>query len=94
MRAGGEWSTSFIRRQEVERSHNLSLIQCSLRFTVQPLKAVGESVAGPIGYYRNKVGSLLTLPGVMRDRHLKQFVFSSAHRSTCAKIAGDVRRFP
>src|ERR1700761_4922259 len=42
------------------------------------LKAVGESVAMPIEYYSNNVGSLLTLLGVMRDRNVKQFVFSSS----------------
>ncbi|HEY2024371.1 UDP-glucose 4-epimerase GalE [Paraburkholderia sp.] len=42
------------------------------------LKAVGESVAKPIEYYDNNVGSLLTLLGVMRDRNVKQFVFSSS----------------
>ncbi|MBC8750424.1 UDP-glucose 4-epimerase [Paraburkholderia sp. WC7.3g] len=42
------------------------------------LKAVGESVAKPIEYYANNVGSLLTLLGVMRDRNVRQFVFSSS----------------
>src|SRR5580698_353836 len=42
------------------------------------LKAVGESVAKPIEYYSNNVGSVLTLLGVMRDRNVKQFVFSSS----------------
>jgi UDP-glucose 4-epimerase len=42
------------------------------------LKAVGESVAKPIEYYSNNVGSLLTLLSVMRDRNVKQFVFSSS----------------
>jgi UDP-glucose 4-epimerase len=42
------------------------------------LKAVGESVAKPIEYYSNNVGSLLALLAVMRDRNVKQFVFSSS----------------
>jgi UDP-glucose 4-epimerase len=42
------------------------------------LKAVGESVAKPIEYYNNNVGSLLALLAVMRDRNVKQFVFSSS----------------
>ncbi|WP_233828517.1 UDP-glucose 4-epimerase GalE [Paraburkholderia sp. ZP32-5] len=42
------------------------------------LKAVGESVAKPIDYYANNVGSLLALLGVMRDRNVRQFVFSSS----------------
>jgi len=42
------------------------------------LKAVGESVAKPIEYYQNNIGSLLTLLDVMRRRNVKQFVFSSS----------------
>jgi UDP-glucose 4-epimerase len=42
------------------------------------LKAVGESVAKPIEYYQNNIGSLLTLLDVMRERNVKQFVFSSS----------------
>ncbi|MGF6756778.1 UDP-glucose 4-epimerase GalE [Paraburkholderia sp. GAS42] len=42
------------------------------------LKAVGESVAKPIQYYRNNVDSLLVLLDVMRERDVKQFVFSSS----------------
>ncbi|RAS20357.1 UDP-glucose 4-epimerase GalE [Paraburkholderia bryophila] len=42
------------------------------------LKAVGESVGKPLEYYDNNLGSLLTLLGVMRDRNVKQFVFSSS----------------
>jgi UDP-glucose 4-epimerase len=42
------------------------------------LKAVGESVSKPLEYYDNNLGSLLTLLGVMGDRNVKQFVFSSS----------------
>ncbi|QCP50734.1 UDP-glucose 4-epimerase GalE [Trinickia violacea] len=42
------------------------------------LKAVGESVAKPIDYYRNNIDSLLVLLDVMRARNVKQFVFSSS----------------
>ncbi|MEI5996902.1 UDP-glucose 4-epimerase GalE [Paraburkholderia bengalensis] len=42
------------------------------------LKAVGESVAKPLEYYRNNVDSLLVLLEVMRARNVKQFVFSSS----------------
>jgi UDP-glucose 4-epimerase len=42
------------------------------------LKAVGESVGKPLEYYDNNLGSLLTLLGVMRERNVKQFVFSSS----------------
>ncbi|WP_118185484.1 UDP-glucose 4-epimerase GalE [Paraburkholderia phosphatilytica] len=42
------------------------------------LKAVGESVAKPIEYYRNNLDSLLVLLDTMRARNVKQFVFSSS----------------
>ncbi|CAG4911827.1 UDP-glucose 4-epimerase GalE [Paraburkholderia gardini] len=42
------------------------------------LKSVGESVAKPVEYYRNNVDSLLVLLDVMRQRDVKQFVFSSS----------------
>ena len=42
------------------------------------LKSVGESVAKPIEYYRNNIDSLLVLLDVMRQRDVKQFVFSSS----------------
>ena len=42
------------------------------------LKAVGESVAKPIKYYRNNVDGLLSVLEVMQARGVKQFVFSSS----------------
>jgi UDP-glucose 4-epimerase len=42
------------------------------------LKAVGESVAKPLDYYRNNVDSLLVLLQTMRERDVKHIVFSSS----------------
>src|SRR6266702_2830701 len=42
------------------------------------LKAVGESVAKPLEYYRNNMDGLIVLLDVMRARNVKQFVFSSS----------------
>jgi UDP-glucose 4-epimerase len=42
------------------------------------LKAVGESVSQPLAYYRNNVDSLLALAETMRERNVKNFVFSSS----------------
>ncbi|MGG1946452.1 UDP-glucose 4-epimerase GalE [Trinickia sp. NRRL B-1857] len=42
------------------------------------LKAVGESVAKPIEYYRNNIDSLLVLLDTMRKRDVKTLVFSSS----------------
>lgn len=41
-------------------------------------KAVGESVEKPLLYYRNNVGSLVTLLEVMRLYHVPNLVFSSS----------------
>ena len=41
-------------------------------------KAVGESVTKPLAYYRNNVGSLLTLLAVMPDFGVQNLVFSSS----------------
>jgi UDP-glucose 4-epimerase len=42
------------------------------------LKAVGESVAKPLEYYDNNIGSSLTLLEVMRDMSITTIVFSSS----------------
>jgi UDP-glucose 4-epimerase len=42
------------------------------------LKAVGESVEKPLEYYANNLDSLLVLLRVMRERNVKQVVFSSS----------------
>jgi UDP-glucose 4-epimerase len=41
-------------------------------------KAVGESVEKPLDYYRNNVGSLVTLMEVMQEFNVKDFIFSSS----------------
>ena len=41
-------------------------------------KAVGESVEKPLMYYRNSIGSLITLLEVMRRYHVCNIVFSSS----------------
>lgn len=42
------------------------------------LKAVGESVAKPVEYYSNNIGSLLAVLKVMKERNVRNFVFSSS----------------
>ena len=41
-------------------------------------KAVGESVEKPLLYYRNNIGSLITLLEVMRNHQVQNIVFSSS----------------
>ncbi|CAN0618972.1 UDP-glucose 4-epimerase [Burkholderia multivorans] len=42
------------------------------------LKSVGESVSKPLAYYQNNIGGLLAVLKVMRERDVKDFVFSSS----------------
>lgn len=42
------------------------------------LKAVGESVAHPLSYYRNNIDSTLTLLEVMQDHGVRKLLFSSS----------------
>ncbi|CAN0618797.1 UDP-glucose 4-epimerase [Burkholderia multivorans] len=42
------------------------------------LKSVGESVSKPLEYYQNNIGGLLAVLKVMRERDVKDFVFSSS----------------
>lgn len=42
------------------------------------LKAVGESVAKPLAYYRNNIDSTLSLCEVMQDKAVKKLIFSSS----------------
>ncbi|MCX4253694.1 MAG: UDP-glucose 4-epimerase GalE [Bacilli bacterium] len=52
-------------------------------------KAVGESVAKPLMYYRNNIDSTLTLLEVMSDNNCKKIVFSSS-----ATVYGSPERLP
>lgn len=53
------------------------------------LKAVGESVAKPIEYYRNNIGGTLVLADVMRGHGCKNIIFSSS-----ATVYGDPAMIP
>ncbi|MBR1829584.1 MAG: SDR family NAD(P)-dependent oxidoreductase, partial [Atopobiaceae bacterium] len=52
-------------------------------------KAVGESVAKPIEYYANNIGSTLTLVDAMRRHGCKSIIFSSS-----ATVYGDPDKLP
>lgn len=51
-------------------------IDCAIHFA--GLKAVGESVSIPLEYYRNNLGSTLTLCKVMGRHGVKRMIFSSS----------------
>jgi UDP-glucose 4-epimerase len=52
-------------------------------------KAVGESTAQPLAYYRNNVGGLVTVCEALQRRGIRRFVFSSS-----ATVYGDPQRLP
>ena len=52
-------------------------------------KAVGESTAQPLAYYRNNLGGLITVAEAMRAAGCSRFVFSSS-----ATVYGDPQRLP
>ena len=52
-------------------------------------KAVGESTAQPLAYYRNNLGGLITVIEAMRAANCSRFVFSSS-----ATVYGDPQRLP
>lgn len=53
------------------------------------LKAVGESVANPLKYYRNNIDTTLTLLEVMNEYNCKKIIFSSS-----ATVYGDPETVP
>jgi UDP-glucose 4-epimerase len=50
--------------------------QCVMHFAAY--KSVGESVKLPVEYYRNNIGSLVTLLNVMEENKVKNIIFSSS----------------
>ena len=52
-------------------------------------KAVGESVAQPLAYYRNNLGGLVNVCGALQRNGIRRFVFSSS-----ATVYGDPERLP
>ncbi len=52
-------------------------------------KAVGESVAQPLAYYRNNVGGLVNVCDALQQHGIKRFVFSSS-----ATVYGDPEQLP
>ncbi|MCA3240657.1 MAG: UDP-glucose 4-epimerase GalE [Rubrivivax sp.] len=53
------------------------------------LKAVGESAAMPLAYYRNNIGGLVTVCEALQARRIGRFVFSSS-----ATVYGQPERLP
>ncbi len=62
--------------QALDKIFSENAIDCVIHFA--GYKAVGESVAKPLVYYENNIGSTLTLCNVMRRHGVKKIVFSSS----------------
>jgi UDP-glucose 4-epimerase len=52
-------------------------------------KAVGESVAQPLAYYRNNIGGLVNVCAALQRHGIRRFVFSSS-----ATVYGDPQQLP
>ncbi|KYG76216.1 UDP-glucose 4-epimerase [Roseivirga ehrenbergii] len=59
--------------RQVFKSHDISGV---IHFAAY--KAVGESVAKPLEYYENNVGSLMTLIRLMKEEGVEKLIFSSS----------------
>lgn len=64
---------NYAKMNEVVQRHN---IQGIIHFAA--FKAVGESVAEPLKYYENNIGSLLNILNVMQANKVRNLVFSSS----------------
>ena len=63
-------------REKLDQVFESHPIDCVIHFA--GLKAVGESVAMPLEYYDNNLGSTITLCEAMRDHGVKKIIFSSS----------------
>ena len=60
----------------LDRIFDENKVDCVIHFA--GLKAVGESCAKPLMYYRNNLDGMLSLISSMRRHDVKRFVFSSS----------------
>lgn len=63
-------------RETLDKIFSDHKIDCVIHFA--GLKAVGQSVAMPLEYYDNNLGSTITLCEAMRDHGVKNIIFSSS----------------
>ncbi len=70
------YEADLLDREAVDKIFTENDIEAVIHFA--GLKAVGESVAMPIEYYHNNIGSTLVLCDVMRNHGCKKIVFSSS----------------
>ena len=74
-------------KEALEKIFSVENIDAVIHFA--GLKAVGESVAKPLEYYKNNITGTLTLVEVMREHNCKNIIFSSS-----ATVYGDPAFIP
>jgi len=74
-------------RKSVQEFFSRNRIDATIHFAA--FKAVGESVADPLLYYRNNLETLINILEVYRDNSLDNFLFSSS-----CSVYGDQSRQP
>ena len=81
------YENDMLDKEALENIFSKEKIDCVIHFA--GLKAVGESVAKPLEYYKNNISGTLTLVEVMREHNCKNIIFSSS-----ATVYGDPAFIP
>ena len=81
------YENDMLDKDALEKIFSVENIDAVIHFA--GLKAVGESVAKPLEYYKNNITGTLTLVEVMREHNCKNIIFSSS-----ATVYGDPAFIP
>ncbi len=81
------YENDMLDKEALEKIFTAESIDAVIHFA--GLKAVGESVAKPLEYYKNNITGTLTLVEVMREHNCKNIIFSSS-----ATVYGDPAFIP
>ena len=81
------YENDILDKEALEKIFSVENIDAVIHFA--GLKAVGESVAKPLEYYKNNITGTLTLVEVMREHNCKNIIFSSS-----ATVYGDPAFIP
>ena len=81
------YENDMLDKEALEKIFSVENIDAVIHFA--GLKAVGESVAKPLEYYKNNITGTLTLVEVMREHNCKNIIFSSS-----ATVYGDPAFIP
>jgi UDP-glucose 4-epimerase len=81
------YTVDILNREQLKPIFESHKFDCVIHFAA--LKAVGESVAMPLEYYKNNVIGAMNLLEVMKEAGVKNFVFSSS-----ATVYGSPQKLP